>query len=52
MGQYTNKGLYNKYDNRDEIIAELKETLSKVGILVDDDYIEEHFGYIKGSYFA
>lgn len=44
--------LYNKYDNRDEIIAELKETLSKVGIIVDDDYIEEHFGYISGSYFA
>lgn len=44
--------LYEKYENRDEIIAELKETLSKVGIIVDDNYIEEHFGYVCGSYFA
>ena len=44
--------LYEKYENRDEIIAELKETLSKVGINVDEEYIEEHFGYISGSYYA
>lgn len=44
--------LYEKYENRDEIIAELKETLSKVGINVDEEYIEEHFGYISGSYIA
>lgn len=44
--------LYEKYENRDEIIAELKETLSNVGILVDDDYIKQHFGYVCGSYFA
>ena len=44
--------LYNKYENKEEIIEELKETLSKVGIIVDNDYIEEHFGYISGSYFA
>lgn len=44
--------LYEKYENRDEIIAELKETLSKVGINVDEEYIEEHYGYISGSYYA
>lgn len=44
--------LYEKYENRDEIIAELKETLSKVGIEVDEDYIEEHYGFITGSYYA
>lgn len=44
--------LYEKYNNRDEIIAELKETLSNVGIQVDNDYIEKHFGYISGSYYA
>lgn len=44
--------LYEKYENRDEIIAELKETLSKVGIEVDEKYIEEHYGLITGSYYA
>lgn len=44
--------LYEKYENRDEIIAELKETLSKVGIEVDEEYIEEHYGFITGSYYA
>lgn len=44
--------LYEKYENRDEIIAELKETLSKVGIEVDEKYIEEHYGFITGSYYA
>lgn len=44
--------LYKKYENRDEIIEELKETLSKVGIKVDEEYIEEHYGYICGSYYA
>lgn len=44
--------LYEKYENRDEIIAELKETLSKVGIEVDKKYIEEHYGFITGSYYA
>ena len=44
--------LYEKYENRAEIIAELKETLSKVGIEVDEEYIEEHYGFITGSYYA
>ena len=44
--------LFEKYENRDEIITELKETLSNVGIIVDNDYIEEHFGYVSGSYIA
>ena len=44
--------LFEKYENRDEIIAELKETLSKVGIEVDEKYIEEHYGFITGSYYA
>lgn len=44
--------LYEKYNNRDEIIAELKEDLKAVGIIVDNDFIEQHFGYISGSYFA
>lgn len=44
--------LFEKYNNRDEIIEELKEDLSNVGIIVDNDYIEEHFGYISGNYYA
>ena len=44
--------LYEKYNNRDEIITELKEDLKAVGIIVDNDFIEQHFGYISGSYFA
>lgn len=43
---------FDEIKDRNEIIAELKEDLSNVGIIVDDDYIEEHFGYISGSYFA
>lgn len=44
--------LYEKYNDREEIIRELKNDLSQVGINVDDTYIEEHFGYINGSYYA
>ena len=44
--------LFESYKNRDEIIEELKDDLSRVGIIVDNKYIEEHFGYINGSYYA
>ena len=44
--------LYDKYNNKIEIIEELKDDLKKVGIIVDNDYIEKHFGYINGSYCA
>ena len=44
--------LYEKYNDRTEIIAELKNNLKEVGIIVDDDYINKHFGYVNGSYFA
>lgn len=44
--------LYDKYENRDEIIKELKDDLASVGIKVDNKYIEEHFGYISASYIA
>lgn len=44
--------LYEKYNNRDEVIAELKEDLKAVGIIVNNDFIEQHFGYISGSHFA
>ena len=44
--------LYEKYNDRAEIIAELKDNLKEVGIVVDDDYINKHFGYVNGSYFC
>ena len=44
--------LYEKYNNREEIIQELKDDLKAVGIVVDNDYVERHFGYICGSYVA
>ena len=44
--------LYEKYNDRAEIIAELKNNLKEVGIVVDDDYINKHFGYINGSFYA
>lgn len=47
-----NNNLFESYRNRDEIITELKNDLSSVGIMVDNKYIEEHFGYINGSYVA
>ena len=44
--------LYEKYNDRAEIIAELKNNLKEVGIVVDDDYINKHFGYVNGSFYA
>ena len=44
--------LYDKYENRDEIIAELKGALEDIGIIVDNDYIENHYGRVVGTYFA
>ena len=44
--------LYEKYNNREEIIQELKDDLKAVGIIVDNNYVERHFGYICGSYVA
>lgn len=44
--------LYEKYNDRMEIITELKDNLKEVGIIVDNDYIDKHFGYINGSYYA
>lgn len=44
--------LYDKYNNKIEIIEELKNNLKEVGIIVDNDYIEKHYGYINGSYYA
>lgn len=31
---------------------QLKKALKEVGIIVDNDYIEKHYGYINGSYYA
>lgn len=45
-----NNTLYKKYNNRDEIILELKNTLKEVGIVVDDEFIEKHYGKVNGSY--
>lgn len=44
--------LYEKYNDKTEVIAELKDNLKEVGIIVDNDYIDKHFGYINGSYCA
>lgn len=44
--------LYEKYNNREEVIEELKNNLKAVGIIVDDNYINEHFGYINGTFYA
>lgn len=44
--------LYDKYNNKEEIIKELKDDLKQVGIIVDDDFINKHFGYINGSFYS
>lgn len=44
--------LYEKYNNRKEVIEELKDNLKEVGIIVDDDYINKHFGYVNGSFYC
>lgn len=44
--------LYEKYNNKNEIIDELKNTLKEVGIIVDDEFIENHYGIINGSYYS
>lgn len=44
--------LYEKYNDREEVIEELKNNLKEVGIIVDDDYIDKHFGYVNGSFYC
>lgn len=44
--------LYEKYNDREEVIEELKNNLKEVGIIVDDDYINKHFGYVNGSFYC
>lgn len=44
--------LYEKYNDREEVIEELKNSLKEVGIIVDDDYIDKHFGYVNGSFYC
>lgn len=42
--------LYDKYENEEEIIQELKNGLLDMGIVVDDDFVKEHFGFLEGTY--
>lgn len=42
--------LYDKYEDDEEIIQELKNGLADMGIVVDDEFIKEHFGFLEGTY--
>lgn len=44
--------LYEKYNNFDEIKQELKDTYRQVGIELDDEFIEKHFGRFSGTYWG
>lgn len=40
--------LWDKYKNMKEIIKEIKDRFSKVGIELETDYIMQHLGFIYG----
>lgn len=42
--------LYDKYENEEEIIQELKNGLADMGIVVDNEFVKEHFGFLEGTY--
>ena len=42
--------LYDKYEDDEEIIQELKNGLADMGIVVDDGFVKEHFGFLEGTY--
>ena len=42
--------LYDKYEDDEEIIQELMNSLADMGIVVDDEFVKEHFGFLEGTY--
>lgn len=44
--------LYDKYNSFDEIKQELKDNYKQVGIELDDEFIEKHFGRFSGVYYG
>lgn len=44
--------LLEKYNNIDEVKQELKQRYEYVGIMLDDNFIDEHFGRFEGAYFS
>lgn len=44
--------LYDKYNSFDEIKQELKDNYKQVGIELDDEFIEKHFGRFSGLYYG
>lgn len=44
--------LFEKYNNMNEIKQELKDRYEKVGIMLDDEFIDKHFGRFTGVYFG
>ena len=49
LDKYT---LFNSYKDLNEIYEELKEKFKEVGIIINDKFIEEHFGKYEGSYYG
>lgn len=44
--------LFEKYNNMNEIKQELKDRYEKIGIVLDDEFIDKHFGRFTGVYFG
>lgn len=44
--------LFEKYENVEEIKQELKDRYKQVGIELDDEFIEKHFGRFSGTYWG
>lgn len=44
--------LFEKYNNMNEIKQELKQRYEKVGIVLDDEFIDKHFGRFEGAYYG
>lgn len=44
--------LFEKYKDMNEIKQELKQRYEDVGIMLDDEFIDEHFGRFEGTYYG
>jgi hypothetical protein len=50
--ELTKDTLFDKYNDYNEVYDEIRTDLESVGIIVDNNYVKEHFGLLSGSYYA
>ena len=50
--ELSKNNLFEKYNDMNEIKQELKQRYADVGIILDDEFIDKHFGRFEGAYFG